>query len=86
MTNSTTTTPEEKQLPPDPDGNHNCLAGIKCPQCGNEDHFYIAAAILAYVTDDGADMADNTDMEWEDASHTRCPDCGKDGPLAEFRA
>jgi predicted RNA-binding Zn-ribbon protein involved in translation (DUF1610 family) len=65
--------------------NDNCLAGIKCPQCGNEDRFLIAATITADVTDDGANIAKNTDMEWDETSHTRCPDCGKDGPLAGFR-
>lgn len=86
MTDTITTLSTNTQLPPDPDGNHNCLAGIKCPTCGNEDRFFIAATIIADVTDDGANRADNTDMEWDDASHTRCSDCGKDGPLAEFRA
>jgi hypothetical protein len=65
--------------------NENCLRGIRCPKCGNEDRFFIVATILADVTDDGADIARHTDMEWDDDSHTRCPDCDRDGPLAEFR-
>lgn len=24
-------------------GNENCLAGVKCPKCGNEDRFFIHA-------------------------------------------
>ena len=65
--------------------NENCLAGVKCPQCGNDERFFIVATILADVTDCGADIADGSDMHWHDASMTRCPDCNKDGPLAEFR-
>ena len=65
--------------------NENCLEGIKCPKCGNEDRFFIAATIIADVTDGGADVAKNTDMEWDDDSHTRCPDCGEEGVLGGFR-
>jgi hypothetical protein len=64
--------------------NQNCLAGVKCPECGNENHFLIVATILADVTDGGADIADGSDFHWDDASMTRCPDCDKDGPLSEF--
>jgi len=65
--------------------NENCLQGIKCPKCGNEDRFFIVATIVADVTDDGADIAKHTDMDWNDASHTRCPDCGETGELCQFR-
>jgi hypothetical protein len=64
--------------------NQNCLANVKCPECGNEDHFYIDTSVLAYVTDDGADIADGSDMHWDHASMTRCPDCDRDGPISEF--
>lgn len=64
--------------------NHNCLTGIRCPHCGNEDRFLITATIVADVTDAGADVADGSDLHWEDTSLTRCPDCDRDGPLAEF--
>jgi hypothetical protein len=65
--------------------NTNCLEGIKCPGCDNEGRFFITATILADVTDDGADMAKHTDMEWGDESYTRCPDCGRSGALSGFR-
>ncbi len=64
--------------------NDNCLEGIKCPECGNEDRFLIVATIVAEVTDNGADIARHTDMEWDEASSARCPDCGMAGPLAAF--
>jgi DNA-directed RNA polymerase subunit RPC12/RpoP len=66
--------------------NENCLRGIRCPNCGNQDRFLIVAAILAEVTDDGADIAKHSDVEWDDDSHTRCPECNQDGPLATFHA
>jgi hypothetical protein len=64
--------------------NQNCLAGVKCPECGNEGRFLIFTTILADVTDDGADIAAGSDIHWDDASMTRCPDCDRDGPLSEF--
>ena len=66
--------------------NENCLRGIRCPRCGNEDRLFIAATVLADVTDDGADIARHTDMEWNDDSSARCPDCGEAGVLGGFRA
>ena len=65
--------------------NDNCLRNIACPKCKSDDHFYIVATITAYVTDDGADIANHTDMEWDDDSPIRCPDCGETGQLSRFR-
>ena len=65
--------------------NDNCLEGVRCPRCGNEDRLFIRASILAEVTDDGADIARDTDIDWSDASATRCPDCGETGTLAHFQ-
>ncbi len=64
--------------------NENCLAGIKCPRCGNEDRFLISASIVADVTDAGADIASHSDIPWDDESSTICPDCGEAGELGHF--
>ncbi|MGL4554481.1 MAG: hypothetical protein ACRC33_25235 [Gemmataceae bacterium] len=64
--------------------NENVLCNIGCPECGNEDRFFIVATILADVTDDGADIADHSAIEWDHASETRCSDCGRTGELASF--
>ena len=53
--------------------NQNCLAAVKCPECGNKDRFLIFTTILADVTDDGADIAGGSDMHWDDASMTSLP-------------
>ena len=63
--------------------NTNCLEGIRCPQCGNEDRFRIAATSLFTVTDDGTD--DYADVHWDDASYADCPECGLHGTLKVFR-
>jgi hypothetical protein len=68
--------------------NQNCLEGIKCPSCGNEDRFIIAASVMAEVMDDGAELASpqyGNGFEWDDESHCRCPECDLDGSLADFR-
>jgi hypothetical protein len=64
--------------------NTNCLEGIKCPACGNEDRFRIAATSLFTVTDDGTD--DYADVDWDDDSYADCPECGRHGTLKDFRA
>lgn len=68
--------------------NMNCLEGIACPQCGNEDRMMIAARVVADVTDEGADVAPSrygNGFEWDDESHCRCPVCDRNGPLGAFR-
>jgi hypothetical protein len=65
--------------------NENCLKGIRCPQCGNQDRFLIVARIMVDVTDAGADIANGPGMEWDEDSLTICPECDRDGPLREFR-
>jgi DNA-directed RNA polymerase subunit RPC12/RpoP len=63
--------------------NSNCLAGIACPQCGNDFRIYIGVKTLAEVTDDGAETYG--DMEWNSDSYAECPDCQHRGTLGEFR-
>ncbi|MBS0207756.1 MAG: hypothetical protein JSS27_02270 [Planctomycetes bacterium] len=63
--------------------NVNCLEGIRCPQCAQEDRFKITALISCLVTDDGSEPTG--DHEWDDDSSTHCPDCGFDGKLRNFR-
>jgi hypothetical protein len=68
--------------------NENCLEGVRCPRCGHEDRFLIAASVIAEVTDDGAEVASpryGIGFEWTDESHCHCPACGRDGPLGEYR-
>jgi hypothetical protein len=63
--------------------NTNCLENIKCPACGNEDRFRIAAKTIAIVTDDGVE--DYGDMEWDDDSYAECTECLKAGKLRDFQ-
>jgi hypothetical protein len=63
--------------------NTNCLEGICCPKCGQEDQLRIAATISCLVTDDGSDPVG--DHEWDDDSPTSCPECGFNGGLKDFR-
>lgn len=68
--------------------NTNCLEGIRCPKCGQEERFLIVATVTAEVTDDGADIASpmyGNGFESDDESRSRCPDCDHEGLLAEFR-
>ena len=65
--------------------NTNCLAGVKCPACGNEDTFRIEVTTMATVTDDGAEV-EHGDMEWDETSHAECASCLKYGTLSFFGA
>jgi len=63
--------------------NENCLEGIKCPACGNEDVFRIGVTTTAIVTDDGAEV-EHGEMEWDKDSHAECANCLERGKLSHF--
>lgn len=62
--------------------NSNCLRGMACPECGNEDWFCIEISAWSEVTDDGT--GDIGDVEWDSTSGCRCPECHKEGIVADF--
>ena len=64
--------------------NTNCLKGIRCPKCQNDNSFSISAFVTAEVTDDGATAAG--DMEWDGESCIRCSTCEHSGTVNEFHA
>jgi hypothetical protein len=63
--------------------NTNCLEDIKCPACGNENSFRVAATTIATVCDDGVE--DHSEMEWDDNSYIDCTKCCHHGTLRDFR-
>lgn len=63
--------------------NTNCLEGVKCPKCGQEDLFKIAAHVICEVSDDGTE--DHLgDHEWDQQSFCQCCECDHAGKLADF--
>jgi hypothetical protein len=62
--------------------NENCLENIACPNCGQEDRFFITATCRAKVMDDGVDYAE--DYEWADDSPIQCVVCHHSGRVIEF--
>jgi DNA-directed RNA polymerase subunit RPC12/RpoP len=62
--------------------NENCLKGIRCPECGQEDKFKIVGVAVFTVTDEGTD--EFYDVEWDDDSTIRCTQCNHVGALREF--
>lgn len=63
--------------------NSNCLEGIRCPQCGHTEHFFITGTSLFEVYDDGTEG--HEDVEWT-GDYIRCFNCNRTGKLEEFRA
>jgi hypothetical protein len=63
--------------------NTNCLEGFKCPKCGYERRFDIAATSIFTFTDDGED--EHFDVEWEDHSYCKCCDCDFASTVSHFR-
>lgn len=66
--------------------NTNCLEGVRCPNCGQENRFTITALVDCDVTDDGAWATDNSHYDWDGDSPCTCPACGRHGRLREFSA
>jgi hypothetical protein len=64
--------------------NTNCLEGIRCPHCGDEDAFRIEAQVTVYVTDEGTEDQGG-DYAWEDESPCQCAACKHGGTIKDFR-
>ena len=54
--------------------NENCLAGKRCPRCGNEDAFNIVAIAIVCLTDGGTDFPSS--IEWDEDAQAECCNCG----------
>jgi hypothetical protein len=65
--------------------NTNCLEGVTCPACGNEDTFRIEVTAMATVTDDGAEV-EHGDMDWDETRYAECARCHEHGKLSHFMA
>lgn len=65
--------------------NTNCLEGVACPQCGQEDAIDVVSTHWVQVTDDGTDFtAHDNDEEYGDDSPALCPDCTYAGKWGDF--
>lgn len=64
--------------------NTNCLEGVACPKCKQEDAFKIEAKIFVHVTDEGTEDLGG-DYEWHDDAICVCDNCKHTGRLREFK-
>lgn len=70
--------------------NENCLAGMVCPKCGQEDKFIIEVTTLVSLTDDGTDPYDSDirdySVDWTEDSFARCsdPECEWEGIVKDL--
>lgn len=62
--------------------NENTLAGVACPNCGQEAEFEITAQATFDVTDEGT--GDYHGVEWNGDSLIRCPKCRNAGLVRDF--
>jgi hypothetical protein len=70
--------------------NTNCLEGLRCPTCLQEDKLLVRTTSWVAMTDDGTDPYDDDlkylgEIEWDDDTMTGCPQCGHKGVMGEFR-
>lgn len=64
--------------------NKNCLLGVRCPQCGQDKQFTVAATVSLMLTDEGTGDYSG-DVEYDDASRFECYECNHVGPFKEFQ-
>ena len=68
--------------------NVNCLESKRCPKCGYDDEIIVSAMMRVSLTDDGTDpYGDNVhqnDVEYNDDSYAKCPECEYEGKLKEW--
>jgi hypothetical protein len=63
--------------------NTNCLAGIRCPECGSEGPFIIEVTQQVVMSDDGSE--DYCPLHWDEESYMQCVECDFDGTAADFK-
>lgn len=51
--------------------NDNCLAGMRCPQCGSEEPFRIEVTMLVDVWDNGTQDTGG-DLDWARDAYAEC--------------
>ena len=56
--------------------------GSRARSANNERLFIVGMSVFE-VVDDGT--LEHESVEWDDSSHTRCPQCNHEGNLCEFR-
>lgn len=64
--------------------NENCLAGMRCPECGNDEPFKIAITAYAIMYDEGSEEIEE-EITWDDASYCECQACLFAGTVADFQ-
>lgn len=64
-------------------GEDDLLKGFCCPECGNEDSFWIHGTGRMLVYEDGVDEVENP--EWDPKAECECPECGCKGKVLDFR-
>lgn len=63
--------------------NTNCLEGMACPKCGEEEPFNIEMKSVFTIYDQGTDSYGDT--EWGDESYCECLHCHFYGTVANFK-
>ena len=63
--------------------NTNCLEGIRCPECGFEEYFYISGFCSLTVFDDG--IVDTQNCDWDGDCDMTCgnPACDWTGQVKD---
>lgn len=69
-------------LPVEEDRNDNCLAGMKCPECGSLEPFVIECKACVLMHDEGSDEVGN--LDWENDSFCKCEECEFHGTVSDF--
>ena len=66
--------------------NENCLAGMRCPKCGQEEPLSIEVTVTAHVLfhDEGSADWPQGDMEWDEKSACECPNCRYTATVKDF--
>lgn len=65
--------------------NNNVLKGVKCPKCGHEKDFIYRMMTDIYVEDDGMDIDEHNQFEFDDSVRVDCLGCRHEAPLHTFK-
>jgi hypothetical protein len=64
--------------------NSNCLIGMRCPSCKQEDRFSIIGSSVFEMYDDGSEG--HGDIEYDETAFCACPNCDWEGTIGDAKA
>lgn len=63
--------------------NKNCMIGLRCPRCGEDDAVMVYASAWMRIIDEGVDTPEGA-IDYDEQSMASCPECNHCGSFKDW--